>query len=35
MMGESGTRYSNEGMVNVIDADVVYKSKVKVTLFLD
>jgi hypothetical protein len=34
-MGKGGTRYSNEGMVNVIDADVVYKSKVKVTKFLN
>jgi hypothetical protein len=35
MMGESNTKYSYEGMVNVIDADLLYRSKVKVTQFLD
>jgi hypothetical protein len=34
-MGKGGTRYSNESMVNVNHADVVYKSKVKVTQFLN
>jgi hypothetical protein len=34
-MGESDTRYSNERMFIVIDADLAYKSKVKVTQFHD